>query len=89
MDVTGFVGYRVSSIRVMRFKRGATWVLHTYTIQGCVMNRTRMDNRSFMNEEYLRNWKFPIGMEELNEREAEIWGIKNLRLQYIAPRQNI
>lgn len=52
LDVIISVGYRVNSICATQFRRWATQVLRTYTIQGYVMDRKRMENGSFIGEDY-------------------------------------
>ena len=42
LDAIISVGYRVNSIRATQFRRWATQVLRTYTIQGYVMDRKRL-----------------------------------------------
>ena len=46
------VGYRVNSLRATQFRRWATNVLRTFTIQGYVLDKERMKNGSFINEDY-------------------------------------
>lgn len=68
LDVIISVGYRVNSIRATQFRRWATQVLRTYTIQGYVMDRKRMENGSFINEDYFDKLLEEIREIRLSER---------------------
>lgn len=56
LDAIISVGYRVNSIRATQFRRWATQVLRTYTIQGYVMDRKRIENGSFIGEDYYNGY---------------------------------
>lgn len=62
LDAIISVGYRVNSIRATQFRRWATQVLKKYTIQGYVLDKERMKNGSFINEDY-----FEKLLEEIRE----------------------
>lgn len=68
LDVIISVGYRVNSIRATQFRRWATQVLRTYTIQGYVMDRKRMENGSFIGEDYFEKLLEEIREIRLSER---------------------
>lgn len=68
LDVIISVGYRVNSIRATQFRRWATQVLRTYTIQGYVMDRRRMENGSFIGEDYFEKLLEEIREIRLSER---------------------
>lgn len=44
LDAVISVGYRVNSLRATQFRRWATKVLKTFTIQGYVLDKKRMEN---------------------------------------------
>ena len=48
LDAIISVGYRVNSFRATQFRRWATNVLKTFTIQGYVLDKERMKNGSFI-----------------------------------------
>ena len=52
LDAIISVGYRVNSVRATQFRRWATGVLRTFTIQGYVLDKERMKNGSFINQDY-------------------------------------
>ncbi len=62
MDVVISVGYRVNSLRATQFRRWATNVLKTFTIQGYVLDKERMKNGTFLNKDY-----FEKLLEEIRE----------------------
>ena len=53
LDAIISVGYRVNSLRATQFRRWATNVLKTFTIQGYVLDKERMKNGSFIDKDYL------------------------------------
>ena len=52
LDAIISVGYRLNSVRATQFRRWATGVLRTFTIQGYVLDKERMKNGSFINQDY-------------------------------------
>lgn len=52
LDAVISVGYRVNSIRATQFRRWATQVLKQYAITGYVIDRKRMENGAFLDEDY-------------------------------------
>ena len=53
LDAIISVGYRVNSIRATQFRRWATNVLKTFTIQGYVLDNERMKNDLLVEESNL------------------------------------
>ena len=49
------VGYRVNSKRATQFRQWATNVLKKYAIRGYVINKERMENGTFLGEEYFEH----------------------------------
>ena len=46
------VGYRVNSLRATQFRQWATRVLRDFAIRGYVIDRQRMENGTFLGEDY-------------------------------------
>ena len=53
LDAVISVGYRVNSIRATQFRQWATTVLREYAIRGYVLDRKRMENGTFLDEDLL------------------------------------
>lgn len=68
LDAIISVGYRVNSIRATQFRRWATQVLKTFTIQGYVLDKERMKNGSFIGEDYFEKLLDEIREIRLSER---------------------
>ena len=52
LDAVISVGYRVNSIRATQFRQWATSVLREFAIRGYVLDKKRMENGSFLGEDY-------------------------------------
>ena len=57
LDAIISVGYRVNSVRATQFRRWATGVLRIFTIQGYVLDKERMKNGSFINQDYFDRYE--------------------------------
>ncbi len=68
LDAVISVGYRVNSLRATQFRRWATKVLKTFTIQGYVLDKKRMENGAFFNEDYFERLLEEIREIRLSER---------------------
>ena len=68
LDAIISVGYRVNSIRATQFRRWATNVLKTFTIQGYVLDKERMKNGSFIDKDYFEKLLAEIREIRLSER---------------------
>ena len=68
LDAIISVGYRVNSIRATQFRRWATNVLKTFTIQGYVLDKERMKNGVFINKDYFEKLLEEIREIRLSER---------------------
>ena len=68
LDAIISVGYRVNSVRATQFRRWATGVLRTFTIQGYVLDKERMKNGSFINQDYFDKLLAEIREIRLSER---------------------
>ena len=65
LDAVISVGYRVNSIRATQFRQWATSVLREYAIRGYVLDRKRMENGTFLDEDYFEqfsHWDRYLGM---------------------------
>lgn len=52
LDAIISVGYRVNSVKATQFRRWATEVLREFAIKGYVFDKKRMENGSFLGEDY-------------------------------------
>jgi hypothetical protein len=68
LDAIISVGYRVNSIRATQFRQWATQVLKEFAIKGYVLDRERMENGSFLNEDYFEKLLEEIREIRLSER---------------------
>ena len=68
LDAVISVGYRVNSIRATQFRRWATQVLAQYTKKGYVIDRKRMENGAFLDEDYFEELLEEIREIRLSER---------------------
>ena len=68
LDAIISVGYRVNSLRATQFRRWATNILRTFTIQGYVLDKERMKNGSFIDEDYFEKLLKEIREIRLSER---------------------
>lgn len=68
LDAIISVGYRVNSIRATQFRRWATRVLKTFTIQGYVLDKERMKNGTFIDKDYFEKLLEEIREIRLSER---------------------
>ena len=68
LDAVISIGYRVNSIRATQFRRWATQVLKQYAITGYVIDRKRMENGAFLDEDYFERLLQEIREIRLSER---------------------
>ncbi len=68
LDAIIAVGYRVNSIRATQFRQWATSVLRQYAIRGYVLDRKRMENGTFLSEDYFEHLLAEIREIRLSER---------------------
>lgn len=68
LDAIIAVGYRVNSMRATAFRQWATGVLRDYTLRGYVMDRKRMENGVFLDEDYFERLLEEIREIRLSER---------------------
>ncbi len=68
LDAIIAVGYRVNSIRATQFRQWATNVLRQFAIRGYVLDKKRMENGSFIGEDYFEHLLAEIREIRLSER---------------------
>ncbi len=68
LDAIISVGYRVNSTRATQFRQWATQVLKEYAIKGYVLDRKRMENGTFLDEDYFEHLLEEIREIRLSER---------------------
>ena len=68
LDAIISVGYRVNSIRATQFRQWATQVLREFAVKGYVLDKKRMENGSFLGEDYFEHLLAEIREIRLSER---------------------
>ena len=68
LDAIISVGYRVNSIRATQFRQWCTSVLRQFAIRGYVIDKKRMENGSFIGEDYFEHLLAEIREIRLSER---------------------
>ena len=68
LDAIIAVGYRVNSIRATQFRQWATAVLRQFAIRGYVLDKKRMENGTFLDEDYFEHLLAEIREIRLSER---------------------
>lgn len=69
LDAIISVGYRVNSVRATQFRQWATGVLREFAIKGYVLDRKRLENGSFLGEDYFERLLAEIREIRLSERK--------------------
>ena len=68
LDAIISVGYRVNSVRATQFRQWCTFILRQFAIRGYVIDKKRMENGSFINEDYFVHLLAEIREIRLSER---------------------
>ncbi|MBO7445707.1 MAG: virulence RhuM family protein [Bacteroidales bacterium] len=68
LDAIIAVGYRVNSIRATQFRQWGTSVLRQFAIRGYVLDKKRMENGTFLGEDYFEHLLAEIREIRLSER---------------------
>ncbi len=68
LDAIISVGYRVNSVRATQFRQWATQVLREFAIKGYLLDRKRMENGTFLGEDYFERLLEEIREIRLSER---------------------
>jgi hypothetical protein len=69
LDAIISVGYRVNSLRATQFRQWATQVLREFAIKGYVLDKQRMENGAFLNEDYFERLLAEVREIRLSERK--------------------
>ena len=69
LDAIISVGYRVNSVRATQFRQWATKVLKDFAIKGFVLDKKRLENGSYLNENYFEELLAEIREIRLSERK--------------------
>ena len=68
LDAIISVGYRVNSVRATQFRQWATGVLREFAIKGYVLDKKRMENGTFLGEDYFERLLEEVREIRLSER---------------------
>lgn len=68
LDAIISVGYRVNSVRATQFRQWATQVLREFAIKGYVLDKKRLENGSYLGEDYFERLLAEIREIRLSER---------------------
>ena len=68
LDAIISVGYRVNSVRATQFRQWCTSVIRQFAIRGYVIDKKRMENGSFIGEDYFEHLLAEIREIRLSER---------------------
>lgn len=68
LDAIISVGYRVNSIKATQFRQWATNILREFAIKGYVLDRKRMENGAFLDQDYFERLLEEIREIRLSER---------------------
>lgn len=68
LDAIISVGYRVNTVRATQFRQWCTSVLRQFAIRGYVIDKKRMENGSFIGEDYFEHLLSEIREIRLSER---------------------
>lgn len=84
LDAVISVGYRVNSVRATQFRQWATKVLHDFAIKGYVLDTKRLENGTFLGEDYFDHLLEEIREIRLSERKfyQKITDIYSTSLDY-------
>lgn len=69
LDAIISVGYRVNSLKATQFRQWATRVLRDFSIKGYVLDKARLENGSFLGEQYFDRLLDEIREIRLSERK--------------------
>jgi hypothetical protein len=69
LDAIIAVGYRVNSLRATQFRQWATKILSQFAIRGYVLDKKRLENGTFLNEDYYEKLLEEIREIRLSERK--------------------
>ena len=74
LDAIISVGYRVNSVRATQFRQWATHVLREFAIKGFVLDKKRLENGTFLGEDYFERLLEEIREIRLTEEDLRrVW----------------
>jgi hypothetical protein len=84
LDAIISVGYRVNSVRATQFRQWATGVLREFAIKGFVLDKKRLENGTFLNEDYFERLLAEIREIRISERKfyQKITDIYSMAVDY-------
>lgn len=68
LDAIISVGYRVNSIRATQFRQWCTYVIRQFSLRGYIIDKKRMENGSFIGEDYFEHLISEIREIRMSER---------------------
>lgn len=69
LDAIISVGYRVNSIRATQFRQWCTYVIRQFSLRGYIIDKKRMENGSFIGEDYFEHLLSEIREIRMSERQ--------------------
>ena len=72
LDAIISVGYRVNSVRATQFRQWTTSIIRQFAIRGYIIDKKRMENGSFIGEDYFEHLLAEIREIRLSERRFRI-----------------
>ena len=68
LDAIISVGYRVNSIRATQFRQWCTYVIRQFSLRGYIIDKKRMENGTFIGEDYFEHLLSEIREIRMSER---------------------
>lgn len=68
LDAIISVGYRVNSIRATQFRQWCTYIIRQFSLRGYIIDKKRMENGSFIGEDYFEHLLSEIREIRMSER---------------------
>ena len=68
LDAIISVGYRVNSIRATQYRQWCTYVIRQFSLRGYIIDKKRMENGSFIGEDYFEHLLSEIREIRMSER---------------------
>ena len=84
LDAVISVGYRVNSLRATQFRQWTTNIIRQFAIRGYVIDKKRMENGSFIGQDYFEHLLAEIREIRLSERRfyQKLTGIYSTAIDY-------
>ena len=68
LDAIISVGYRVNSIRATQFRQWCTYVIRQFSLRGYIIDKKRMENGAYIDEDYFEHLLSEIREIRMSER---------------------